>query len=152
MRRYRAYLSGWVTGMDTIKAVASSASIAAWALWKEHAFTWATIIAVSQVLEAIKDVFPMTKTLKAASQHTTQLESLFIDAQLEWENIFTGHYTDDEIMSRWHKLMKLQHDAEAKNFPNGLPFRQVDFSQAETETENYFKRVADVQKYEQGRD
>ncbi len=150
MRRYRAYLSGWVTSVDTIKAVASSASIAAWAVWKEHAFIWAAIIAISQVVEALKDVFPMTKKLKAASEHTIQLESLFIDAQLEWENIFTGRYTDDEIMNRWHKLMKLQHDAETKNFPNGLPFRQFDFNEAEIETEAYFKRVADVQKYGEG--
>jgi hypothetical protein len=150
MRRYRAYLNGWVTSIDTIKAVASSASIAAWALWREHAFIWASIIAASQVLEALKDVFPMTKKLKAASEHTIQLESLFIDAQVEWENIFTGHYADDEIMGRWHKLMKLQHDAETKNFPNGLPFRPVDFSEAEAEARDYFRRVAGVQKYEEG--
>jgi hypothetical protein len=53
-------------------------------------------------------------------------------------------------MKRWHTLMKLQHDAETKNFPNGLPFRQSDFNEAETETEDYFKRVADVQKYGEG--
>ncbi len=113
-----------------IKAIASSASIAAWALWKEHAFIWAAIIAVSQVIEALKDVFPMTKELKAASELVNQIESLCIDTQLEWENIFTGRYTDDEIMNRWHKLMKLQHDAETKNFPNGLRVRKADFKAA----------------------
>jgi hypothetical protein len=107
IKRYRDYLSKWVTGIGTIRAIASSGSIAAWALWKEYAFVWAAIIAVSQVLDALKDVFPTTKKHKAASEHTNQLESLFIDAQLEWENIFVGRYTDDEMMNRRHKLMKL---------------------------------------------
>ena len=146
IRRYRGYLSKWVTTTGTIRAIASSASIAAWVIWKEHAFIWAAIIAVSQVLDAVKDVFPMTKRHKAASDHVHQLESLFIDAQLEWENIFSGHYTDDEIMHRRHQLMKLQHDAEVKNFPDGLPERPSDFSGAESETEAYFKRLSDMQK------
>ncbi len=85
---------------------------------------------MSQVIEALKDVFPMTKELKAASELVNQIESLCIDTQLEWENIFTGRYTDDEIMNRWHKLMKLQHDAETKNFPNGLRVRKADFKAA----------------------
>jgi hypothetical protein len=31
---------------------------------------------------------------------------------LEWENIFSGRYTDDQIMNLRHKLMKLQHEVE----------------------------------------
>jgi hypothetical protein len=39
---------------------------------------------------------------------------MFIDALLEWENIFSGKYSDEQISNRRHKLMKLQHDAERK--------------------------------------
>jgi hypothetical protein len=111
------------------------------AIWHEYAFVWGAIIALSQVLDALKDVFPVTKRHKAASEHVNQLESLFIDAQLEWEDIFNGHYPDDEIASRRHKLMKLQHDAEAKNFPDGLPERKSDFAAAEAEAKLYFEKT-----------
>ena len=120
IRHYRDYLGKWVTGLGTLRAIASSGSIAAWALWKEYAFVWGTIIAASQVVDALKDVFPFTKKHKAASEHTITLGSIFIDAQLEWENIFSGRYTDDQIMNRRHELMKLQHDAERNSFPDGL--------------------------------
>jgi|ERR1700722_11359921 len=146
MRLYRNHLSRWVTAIGTIRAVASSGSIAAWALWREHAFVWAAIIAISQVLDAVKDVFPVTKRHKVASDHVNQLESLFIDAQLEWENIFTGHYPDGEIANRRHKLMKLQHEAEAKSFPDGLAERKSDFRVAQAETKLYFEKTYDVQK------
>jgi hypothetical protein len=130
--------------LGTIRAIASSGSIAAWALWKEYAFVWAVIIATSQVLDALKDVFPFTKKHKAASAHTTALGTMFIDAQLEWESIFNGRYTDDQIMNRRHKLMKLQHDAEGNNFPDGLATQDALFAQAQQEAKDYFKATYDV--------
>jgi len=145
IRRYRDYLGKWVTRLGTLRAIASSGSIAAWALWKEFAFVWAVIIAVSQVVDALKDVFPFTKKHKAASEHTTTLESLFIDAQLEWENIFSGRYTDDEIMNRLHKLRKLQHDAGHQSFPEGLATQAALFVQAQKDAKDYFAAVSGVE-------
>ena len=137
-RRYRNDLGRWVTGLGTLKAIASSGSIAGWVIWKEYAFVWGTIIVASQVADALKDVFPFTKTHKAASEHTITLENIFIDAQLEWEGIFSGQYTNEQIANRRHKLMKLQHDAECRNFPNGLATKASFFAEAQQEAKDYF--------------
>jgi hypothetical protein len=40
-----------------------------------------------EVIDALKEVFPITKNHRAASEYVNQVESLFIDSQLEWENI-----------------------------------------------------------------
>jgi hypothetical protein len=138
IRLYRDYLGKRVSALGTLRAIASSGSIAAWALWKEYAFVWGAIIALSQVADALRDVFPFTKKHKAASEHTITLGSIFIDAQLEWENIFSGRYTDDQIMNRRHKLMKLQHDAERTSFPDGLATRDALFARAEQDAKDYF--------------
>jgi len=58
---------------------------------KEYAFVWGAIIAASQVADALKDVFPFAKKHKAASELAMTLDNLFIDVQLEWEYIFSGH-------------------------------------------------------------
>ena len=145
VRRYRDHLGKWTTGLGTVKAVASSGGIAAWAIWKEHAFVWGLIIAGSQVADALKDVFPFTKKQKAASEHKITLNSLFIDAQLEWESIFGGRYTDEEIAQRRHKLMKLQFDAEAKGFPDGLDVKQGLFDLAQKEAQDYFRTTYGVE-------
>ena len=144
IRRYRDRLGHWVAGFGTLRAIASSGSIAGWVLWKQYAFIWATIIAASQVMDALKDVFPFTKTHNAASTHAISLSSMFIDAQLEWENIFAGKYTDEQIMTRRHRLMKLQHDAERNNFPEGLSVNEGLFAEAQLEAKEYFKAVYGV--------
>jgi hypothetical protein len=138
MRRYRDDAGRRVTTLGTLKAIASSGGIAAWAIWKEHAFVWGAIIAASQLADALKEVFPFTKIHKAASEHTIGLDSMFIDALLEWENIFGGKYSDDQISNRRHKLMKLQHDAERKAFPTGLPVKEKLFAAAQVEAKEYF--------------
>jgi len=144
IRHYRGYLGKWVTGLGIVRAIASSGGIAAWALWKEYAFVWGAIIAASQVADALKDVFPFSKKHKAANEHAITLDSIFIDAQLEWENIFSGRYTDDEIMNRLHKLRKLLHDAERKSFPDGLEDQQALFARAQQEAKDYFAATYDV--------
>lgn len=144
IRYYRDYLGRWVTGIGVIKAVAASTSIGAWTIWKDYAFVWGAIIAASQVLDAVKDVFPVTKRFKAASEHVVALDSLFIDAQLEWESVFSGAYTDAQIMTRLHKLRRLQHEAECRSFKDGLPLREDLFKQAEIEAETFFRQTYGV--------
>ncbi len=138
IRRYRDDVGKRVTVLGTLKAIASSGGIAAWAIWREYAFLWGVIIAASQLADALKEIFPFAKTHKAASDLAISLNSMFIDAQLEWENIFSGRYTDEQIMNRRHKLMKLQHEAERKSFPHGLKEKEAFAAGAEREAEEYF--------------
>jgi hypothetical protein len=138
MRRYRDETGKRVAALGTLKAIASSGGIAGWVIWKEYAFVWGAIIAASQLADALKEVFPFTKIHKAAGEHTVSLDSMFIDALLEWENIFSGKYSDEQISNRRHKLMKLQHDAERKASPTGLPVKEKLFAAAQLEAKDYF--------------
>ncbi len=144
IRLYRDSLGNWVTGLAALKAVASCGGIAAWVVWKQYAFAWAAIIAASQLADALKDVFPFAKKHKAASVHAITLDNLFNDTQLEWENILSGRYTDEEIMIRRHKLGKLQLDALQHNFPDGLVERHSLLVQAKQIAEKYFEATYGV--------
>ncbi len=145
MRRYRDETGKWVTSLGTLKAIASSGGIAAWAIWREHEFVWGAIIAASQLTDALKEVFPFTRIHKAVSEHTISLDSMFIDSLLEWENIFSGKYSDEQISNRRHKLMKLQHDAERKSFPTGLPVKEKLFAAAQSEAQDYFATMDQIE-------
>jgi len=141
---YRDSLGRWVTGLGALKAIASCGGIAAWVVWKEYAFSWGAIIAGSQVADALKDVFPFAKKHKSASGYSITLDYLFNDIQLEWENIFSGQYSDEEIMKLRHKLGKSQLDALQKNFPDGLPVQNAFLIQAKQLAEIYFRTTYGV--------
>lgn len=144
IRLYRDYMGQWVTRIGMVKAIASSSSIAAWAVWHQYAFLWGMIIALSQVIDALKEVFPVTKQFRAASEHTIALDRIFINAQLEFENVRSGKFTDDQIMKRIHVLRKLRHDAQVRSFKEGWPIRKDMFSAAEADANMFFKATYNV--------
>ena len=128
-----------VAWLGTLKAVASSVGIAGWAVWNKYYFMWAVIIAASQVADALKEVFPFAKKHKAASELALALAGLFIDVQLEWENIVSGRFTDEQVLNRLYKLRKLRFDAERTGFPDGLALRTDLQDQAKRNAEEYFR-------------
>ncbi len=144
IRRYRDRQSVWVRRFAVLKAVASSGSIAGWAVWKDYAFIWGMIIALAQLADALSGALPFTKIHKAASEHTVALDGMFIDAQLEWEAIFAGRVADEEIANRLHRLRKAQHAAESKHFPDGLAVNQAMFDLAQREAQAYIEANYDV--------
>jgi uncharacterized protein (DUF4415 family) len=137
IRRYRERQAGWHTRIAAIRAIAASSTIAGWVIWKNYAIVWAGIIASSQVVDALQDVFPFSKRRKAASELTTALDGLFIDAQFEWEGVTAGSYTAEEIMTRRQKLMTLRLEAESKHFPDGLAIDGKLFAVAKGDAQRY---------------
>jgi len=139
-RRYRDVLARWVTRFAFLRAVASSGGIAGWVVWKEYAFVWGAVIAASQMADAIKDVVPYTARQKAANALLTDLDALFIQALFEWESVFSGKLTNEEITERRRKLMQLRHDLDAKHFPTGDLSKRGDlFALAEQDTITYLE-------------
>jgi hypothetical protein len=142
IRLYRDNRAKWVTRLGILKAVASSGGIGLWVIWKEYAFVWATIIAASQVADALNEELPFSRQHRTASEHMLFLDRLLIDTELEWESVFTGRYADDDILNRQHKLRMLQHEAERKNFPAGLPPRNEALQgMAEREAADYLRAM-----------
>ena len=125
MRRYRIFLARRVTWFGTLRAVASSTAIGAWAVWQSYPMIWGGIIATAQVADALKDVFPFTARHRAANDLVVTLEALRIEGLYEAERVYAGQFTDDEITELRRKLMRLRHEAEVKYFPLGnLPERK----------------------------
>ena len=124
-RRYRQALARRVRGFEVLRAVASNGAIVTWAVAQSHPFVWGGIIAAAQLADALKDAIPITARYKAVSGLVMSLDALFIEALYEWEGVFGGQFSNEEITERRRKLMQIRHDAEVKHFPTGdLPERQ----------------------------
>jgi hypothetical protein len=142
IRRYRSFLSGWVTRFAILRAVASSGSIGGWVIWRDAAFVWGSIIALSQVSDALKDAIPFTARNKAATALLMDLDALFIEAFFEWEGVYAGLYTNEEIKERRRKLMELRHETEWKHFPTAdLPNKPAYLTLAEKDVIDYLENM-----------
>lgn len=115
-RLYRNQLGRRVRAVELVKAFASSGAIGGWVIWHDLPFVWATIIAASQILDAVKGVFSFTKLHRAAADLAVAMEVIWIDAETEWAGIYAGKLSDDEISKRLAKLRKLQLETEHKHW------------------------------------
>ncbi len=95
-------------------AVASSASIGAWAIWRELSFLWGGIIALSQVLAAISPHLPYKTRLKTYSSVLHELEELFIQSEAKWHDIALGKHDENEI-NKARTSLRLQKHKILKN-------------------------------------
>jgi hypothetical protein len=138
IRLYRDEQAWWITRIGLFKAVVTSGTIGAWAIWKDYAFVWGILLGAAQVLDAAKDFIPQTKNRRSASEFLGVMETIIIDARFEWFSIFSGEHEASEIMARWRKLAKLMNETEGKYFPDGIPVNRERQTLAEAEASAYF--------------
>jgi hypothetical protein len=141
IRRYRDGLAATMTRFAVIRAVVSVSALGTWAAVKSYPMLWGGIIAAAQVADALQNAIPFTARFRGTNALCATLDALFIDCQMEWEDIFAGRLDEAEITRRRHKLMTLKHDADVKNLPNGLPVRKNLMKLAEADAATYFKSI-----------
>lgn len=87
----------WDRRINVFVAITSSSSIAAWAIWSRYSFLWALLIAMSQVIVAIKPHLPFSKRIETLSRVSTLLQTLFNKADYQWYKISNGDLSESEI-------------------------------------------------------
>ncbi len=85
-------------------AIASSGSIAAWAIWNSYPMVWGTIIALSQVVTAIKPFFPYYKYVKELNSKCLRIESLNIELEKLWYKLQKDKISDDEASEAYFDI------------------------------------------------
>ncbi|MDX2002800.1 MAG: hypothetical protein SFW35_10235 [Chitinophagales bacterium] len=87
-------------------AVASSTSIAAWAVWDVTPKLWAGIIAMSQIITVIKPYFPFSKYIKELNAKCLKAELLMLEFENLWHKTESKKNTEDETSEVFFKLRK----------------------------------------------
>lgn len=78
-------------------AITSSSSIAAWAIWQRYQLVWAIIIALSQVVTAIKPFLPYKQRMKSISELNDHIQELSLECEKNWFEVAEGELTEKEI-------------------------------------------------------
>jgi len=68
-------------------AITSSSSICGWAIWSRYDFIWAIIIALSQLINAIKHFLPYRNRLKSLRSILFEFEELLTSSEMRWFDV-----------------------------------------------------------------
>jgi hypothetical protein len=125
-------------------AIISSSSIATWAVWQKYDLLWAFIIALSQVVTAVKPFLPYRQRLKAISELNDKIQKISLKSEKNWYDVAEGELTEKEIHELYIDLKNESLAAEIKFLKNlVLPRKENLLRRAEKEahiylTNNYF--------------
>jgi hypothetical protein len=141
LHRYAANPEWWDKSTNVFLAITSSGSIAAWAIWKDLIFLWPSLIALSQVITAVKPFMPFKHRLKVLVDLCNQLQITTLAMKQDWYSVAEGKLTEEEIHDLTVKYRAQSVDAEQRHLRDIIVPRKLDIlAQAETDAEQYFRR------------
>lgn len=121
-------------------AVASSGSIAAWAVWRQFPYVWAAIIAIAQVVTAVKAYLPYQRRIEGIVGLGSDIAQTLIFAEEHWFDVSEGDLYDDDIHALTMQVRKDRILAQDTHFKeNPLPRNEKCVAAATDEADTYFR-------------
>ncbi len=125
--------------LATVLAITSSASIAGWAVWKTFDIVWACAIALSQIINATKHIFPFSIREKHLLEILPQLNKLLLECEREFYNVKEGVYSNKDIHERTINFKERKEALITSLNESRLPENQAFLDAAEEEAKEYLK-------------
>jgi hypothetical protein len=126
----------WDRNINIFLAVASSGSIAAWAIWQFYPELWGGIIASSQVLTVLKPYLPYYKYVKEFNIKNIEMNNFMINIERLWHDIQNSKITEKEVEDIYFSLKK--NINEVLSFNDDIFFKVS--SKIEKEANNKMKK------------
>ncbi len=132
-------------GISIFIAVTSSASIGAWAIWKEAAMVWGGIIAASQVLSVVYKFLPFKGRIKPLGAASIELFSLADKAEEGWYDVSEGELNGKDVHNKRIEIRRKKSAIMKSAFPGGtIPVNQKLMDKAEAKMVAYFNNYYPV--------
>jgi len=133
------------TRLDMFLAIASNGSIATWAVWGKWPMVWATVIGLSQLLNAIRPYLPYQRRIKTLTVLTRELEELALYAEHKWYAVSEGKLTNEQTHEETIELKRRKDKSEGMYLgPSPLPKNDSFLREAESLTKTYFLTKYDI--------
>lgn len=110
------------TALNVFLAITSSGSIASWTIWDDYAIYWGGLIALSQLITALKPIFPFHKHVHSINHRCYKQELLFLELIEMWQNLNDKSENESTIKTRLSYLAKQINENEFFDDDDGFEF------------------------------
>lgn len=142
LHNFAAKSEWWDKAINIFLAITSSSSIAAWAIWQQYQIVWAVIIALSQVITAVKPFLPFRQRLKPIRDLNDQIQEISLECERHWFSVAEGELTEKEIHDLYISIKDKSLKAEKKALKDiVLPKDRKILALAEKESDLYLSNT-----------
>jgi len=130
--KFDNYINGYT-------AVVSFSSVGAWTIWSQFSYVWSVLIAVSQVINALKNRLPYSKRTKFLPKFHSELTEVFNEYDYLWFKVSNGQLTDEEINDILKVLIAKDNKISNKyTIDNHLPYNEKLSNKAQIKYDGYY--------------
>lgn len=127
------------TSIEIFLAIVSNGSIAAWVIWSKAQFIWASIIALSQLVNAVKPYLPYQRRIRNLESLKIELTELLLQMEAKWYKVSDNQLTDEEIHSLTINMKQRKYQLTSLYLSTTpLPINRKYLAQAEQKANKYF--------------
>ncbi len=135
--------------INVFLAITSSGAIAAWAVWTKFPVMWAAIIAISQVITAIKPYLPYEKRIDGLFDIIKQYSVICNEIEAKWFYVSKGLLTEEQINEQNTNFEKRWTEVETKSLKgDSIPADNKLAEISEEKKNTYFEINFNVKKDE----
>ncbi|WP_040551575.1 hypothetical protein [Rheinheimera nanhaiensis] len=91
-----------------ILALGSAGSVAAWAIWNEFPYVWASIVGISQILHVAKPHIPFLKNDKEYIELCFKYEFLYLKYEKLWCRYEKGTEDENFLETEFYELRDIE--------------------------------------------
>jgi hypothetical protein len=127
--------------LNSFLVIATSASVAAWSIWKDLYILWTVIIAASQLLMLLKPFLLFPKYIKTYSEKNISYQNLSWELEKLWFNYENALINEKEAFVEFEKIKRKLIDND--KFPDEVIIitHKKALSKAETKFELFNKQI-----------
>lgn len=139
LQEYHFLCDAKETKLNWALAIGSNASIASWAVWQKWPQVWATAIAFSQLVTALRPHLPFKKRSEGILAASREIQDALLHAERVWYPVSVGERTSVEIHELTMDLRERKVRATATHLTaTPLPRRQDLLEAAKEQAQVYF--------------
>ena len=125
--------------LNVFLAVTSSTSIASWAIWSSLAKVWGCIIALSQIISALRPYFPYSKHVHTLNTKCYKQETLFLELDNLWFCLKDGSISEGDAKIRLNHIKQQLRENMFFDDDDGFEFSDAIQEQAKIMTADTLK-------------
>lgn len=138
--RYKEDLEKHNRNMNMFLAFVSNSSIGAWIIWQELDWLWAAMVAISQVINAVRPYLATENRLKALRSIYPEMESIFLKYENQWYAVSEGRIAEDRIFALVGEMDKEKNQLFNTHLEGlALPTRESALDYAKDAARSFFR-------------
>ena len=148
--RYQTHVKRLNGALNGFCIIISASSIAGWSIWNQFPLLWGLLLAMAQIIQAIKSLLPFSRQEIALRFLIPELRKLVNDIDHEWDSVTRLDETEkqacdmisDKVCQRYHELYTLEHKYIGDTY---FPISKHCEKAAAKDYERYFSHIYNVE-------